>query len=391
MDKFCKSKDFEDLEKLLVTHIDEYHIPINEVFCFKKNNFSTKYLVPRNNKVRKKITKQLSLPVEIYKTNYIEELKTKNENIIVHKDISVDIKWFIKQNNYINNGLNLEEQFTLYGYTLEKGYDVIKAFHNDGFQKAKELYLDIVINNKNIYLEQRIYFPFYFGLVNSIKELEFKYLTNDTTMYSIISKLKKIIYNKDNEYIYKEIIKYIDKFITDFIIKFIISFTVNTIDSCIKNAPFTNQDMWVYRGTKDKYIIDENNELLIYNKKLDTYNTDLSNINVIHPSIMSTSISMYSTEEFMNISRNYKESAGCCLKVIKVPKGSRVLFLSPISNYINEVEILFASNSKFKIKYLNKEMKYISTTTMSSGEYIENLCIPSPKLLVSETEFIGYL
>jgi hypothetical protein len=35
-------------------------------------------------------------------------------------------------------------------------------------------------------------------------------------------------------------------------------------------------------------------------------------------------------------------------------------------------------------------MKYLTSNKMTSGEYLENICIPPPKLLVSETEFIGY-
>jgi hypothetical protein len=385
MIKFCETKDFNDIEKPLInpgpgpgTYKTQYNLSINEIFTFHRTKFRRSSLFPKNHPLKYKQNSKTQMPIYIdkYTTNYL----TKN-NLIVQEDF-IDIKWFISQNNYLNN-LELSSQFILYGYTLEEGYSVINSFLINGFDIAKEKYINNINKHKEYYLRGNSYFPFYFQLKDSIRELDFKYISSNKNDYELINKLKNLINEIDNdEKIYGSIIHNIDKFISNDVIRYIIDNTINTIDSCIINSPITENDMYVYRGTSDKYIIDSSNTFNTYNS---------NNIQAIHPSIMSTSISISTAKEFMYIpNETNNNEPKCCLKIIKVPKGSRVLFLSPISNYIHEVEILFASNSKFKIKSLNKEMNYISENTMSNGDYFENIYIPPSKIIVSEIEFLGY-
>ena len=101
------------------------------------------------------------------------------------------------------------------------------------------------------------------------------------------------------------------------------------INYIINKAPRTTEEMTLYRGTLDPYFTNKKGEW-------------------VSPITVSTSLSEEIAREFMDKVKK------CCLKIIKIPKGTRMLYVEPVTVIEEEQEVLLPSGSKFKVKELER-------------------------------------
>ncbi len=97
------------------------------------------------------------------------------------------------------------------------------------------------------------------------------------------------------------------------------------INYIINKAPKTKEKMTLYRGTLDPYFKNNKGEW-------------------ISPIVVSTSLREELAREFMDKVKR------CCLKIINIPKGTRMLYVEPLTVIEEEQEVLLPSGSKFSVK-----------------------------------------
>lgn len=96
------------------------------------------------------------------------------------------------------------------------------------------------------------------------------------------------------------------------------------LEEILKKVPKTQSQFWVYRGIKKKdYVIIGKEKKYIF----------------LNRSFMSTSLNLCMTGDFKDPQTN------CCIQQILVPKGVSCLFISMISSFPDEQEILFPPRS----------------------------------------------
>ena len=108
----------------------------------------------------------------------------------------------------------------------------------------------------------------------------------------------------------------------------------------IMNSPITTQDFYVYRGTK-----------------LDVYQSDTKRIYV--------SDGFFSTSMLIERARKFSKDQN--LTRIKIPKGSRALYLAPVSHITNEHEFLLPDHASFYLVSRWKQETYFKLPGQEPG------------------------
>lgn len=98
----------------------------------------------------------------------------------------------------------------------------------------------------------------------------------------------------------------------------------NTLINILHRVPKTNIQFWVFRGiSKKDYVVIGNEKRYVFTNK----------------PFMSTSLDLCQSAYFKN------QISSCCIQQILVPKGVSCLFISLLSSFRYEKEILFPPNS----------------------------------------------
>jgi hypothetical protein len=381
IDDYCKSKDISKLKYPISFIIKEIKLPIidyiKENSAVLKKNFSLLTL----DKIWYKLANK-KVNIKYSNINVIEYIINNSlnnsqntpyvnlEQKISSINHSFDIKWFNEQNSYLLS-LSLKEKYTLYGYTNKYGSKILNMYLNENSEKAiAEIYEMLTdINIKKC----EIYFPFFHQILDLINHISPKYIsTNQEKFIEFLNNLeelkKKDKIQQSNIYIY--FIKNIKLFNKKEFWIHVLLETANTIDKIIKNSPPTTSPLLVYVSnnieTFDKIV---NNNTLLYG-------------------FVSCSLDLQTTFHFMDFENKYLNEK-CCLKLIKIPKDSRVLYLPTLSSHDNEAEILISKNSIFKVISINEKFNYNKELYNQNIDY-ENICDSSEKIIVSELEFINY-
>jgi hypothetical protein len=211
--------------------------------------------------------------------------------------------WKLKQKNYIDDledfQIDLLQHYINFGNELLTSYITNKLVWKDFYiklDKGEMYFYNHILYNLNYFIKSKI-----IKIPSEIKD-EFS-----------LKNLKKFVnyFSKDD---YGKII---DKIIKD-------------IDRIIKNAPVNDQQMILYRGTRDPYfIVPGTNEY-------------------ISKTIVSTTLNINQARQFMD------ETTECCLKIISVPPNIHMLYIDSLAEEEDlggEEEVLLQSNTHFIKEY----------------------------------------
>lgn len=114
-----------------------------------------------------------------------------------------------------------------------------------------------------------------------------------------------------------------DVFPIEILMDYIIAFK-NRLEHIIKNAPKTNVQFWLYRGiSKKDYVVVGHHKRFVFQ----------------NVPFMSTSLNICKSSRFKD------KGSNCCIQQILVPKGVACLFISMISSFPDEEEIVFSPGS----------------------------------------------
>lgn len=246
--------------------------------------------------------------------------------------------WLTKQKEWMRK-LDSDDVVFLKGYTYQ-GDKVLNEYHRakdkNGKAKFKLGLLDNVVSEMIAYEHQWIEFIDESKLTEEEIEM-WDNLNNETSVYDV----KKMIgseYELCNS-LFNKWIEFVD-------------FEMNAL---FKSAPKTDTSLLVFRGVKGTSFLKKDQNNLFQSK-----------------GYTSTSLDMKSAEMFANM----YEADGAFL-MIRIPKGSRLIWLGDISRYPEEKEVLLPRNSGFinrgvvkKHNYWVEEDEYIS---IEKGKEMNNM------------------
>lgn len=339
---YCKTKDFSELDKPLISHTEWAFIPI------KILKYNTPYDLNKE---------PVFVPVfpydqfgsswRIYKeyNNYNNDFIKKSS---IENELSMDIEWLNKQKEYVYN-LSKYDIFTLKGYT-HYGDVLVNSFLRD------VLDYNLVRNSNKEFFNSVFYFPVFFQLDRLIStyvsrnnklgihsmfivstETKVKMYTSTsknvphsgklqayiniiTNNYSSLSLSDKYIllislWNYIHNDIYKNVIKQFSEDLTRILIK----------------SPTLTKDIKVYRGVRDDYYLRGAKDSIYKNI-----------------GFVSTSLDVEKAQSFQQMDYG-NDNRSCCIKVIKLLKGTKALLMMPVSQYGDEKEVLLNHASVYSI------------------------------------------
>jgi hypothetical protein len=120
---------------------------------------------------------------------------------------------------------------------------------------------------------------------------------------------------------------------------------IKLLDIAFLNAPPLKHDIVLYRG-------------------IHLYNYLHTNLNFIDKGYLSTSLDINIAHKF-----NHYKKTKCCLFEIHIPKGTRILPLTPFSHFTKEYEVLLPRNGEFQLVKNNFTPKKNTTIV----KYIQHL------------------
>jgi hypothetical protein len=234
----------------------------------------------------------------------------------------IDSDWINSCNDYISN-LSDIDRFTLYGYTF-LGDKYVNSYLRNNLNTS-----DIIDDCKDKWY-RREYIPLFFDFLlihepSSVKE----YIKSDGCKIEF----KKMYF------------KYVDKIakLSSGELIILVSNFNKRLSSILKNAPPLRQPMTLYRGSSTNYIDKE-----LHGKPF------------VHSGYISASVDN-------NVASRFRGS-NCCLMVLTLLPGTRVLPMSGISRFNNEHEFLINTDSKLLIQksdlLLNKSKTKICSSKL---------------------------
>ena len=273
---------------------------------------------------------------------YLQE-HAKDPQALINRNLTIDNFqeigiWAERQEQYIQS-LSWEDKIIVFCYTYGGDKMVNGLLLNQGIS-SKKVIPEKIINNPNspysLFLSCRI-FPlalFFFkealsckngndfsNMHGPIPEFFRQYLIS---FWNDMIQTKKIRnFHKAYEPIYQFFVNHRDNFPTDILMDYITLFK-NRLEHIIRNAPKTSIQFWLYRG------IDKKDYVIIGNEKRFVFR---------NVPFMSSSLNICKSSRFKS------KQSSCCIQQILVPKGVSCLFISMISSYPDEEEIVFAPGS----------------------------------------------
>lgn len=311
--------------------------------------------------------------VSISSNNYTANIARQ-----LYNDYDIDVSWFNRNDEYIKQ-LSKQDIFTLIGYT---NYSHI--FLQPFFLGTKT---ETAFENNMIYSPvdfQKYYHPLFFQfkrLIEKINNLEtiLKQPNRNITIIDTKNEWTKkaiewIQYFKHSTntplstqyWIYIYLLK--NKQITFNAISNAAMEYKKDLSRIISNSPKTQSRMVVYRGVNsDFYLRGQPSKNLFHAKAF------------LSTSLKATHATKY-TEPFQyHIDKNI--TGKCCIKRIVIPKNSNVLFITGLSYFPHEMEILLNINSKF---YVTSNKRTMRTFKPSFNPEVDVCYDKSETLLVSD-------
>jgi hypothetical protein len=243
-------------------------------------------------------------------------------------DIDIDIAWFKKMDNYIRN-LSTYDAFTVLGYSYHS-FDFINRYMMGNMTPAKMKGL------MNEYTYSTYYFPLYMQMHTLIDKLVIKPdidididITHDSQKKKISKWIEWCKGKKPGE-CYKLVLKIMKSFPYTFIVQAFDLFKKD-LSRIIKSSPPIEKELVIYRGVKNDYFIRDAKKKYYTNKTFVSCSLDPNHAYV------------------------YLRGNKCCFKRIVMLPGTHALFISGISCYPNEMEMVVDVDS---IMYISKVKTY---------------------------------
>jgi hypothetical protein len=308
-EEYCKLNKNEKLRiPLELSHI-QYKIPYSSS-DIRFNHVFQRYLDAKKLPFVKGFYKE----IDIQFNNY-----NKDDALTLFKDqeYAIDYDWFDDMDKYIRS-LSTYDAFTVLGYTYHS-FDFINKY-----LIGKMTYLDLFYHSTY----QIFYFPFYMQAFKLLDKVTFK--TNDATYNhrggtKPISDCGKEIKNLGLQKGYTLFIEVMNHFTFEFW-KLVMDLFTKDLKRIIDNAPPVRKETVVYRGVKDNYFL-----------------KGAKNMYYQNTCFVSCTLSP-------NHAMSYLGGNRCCFKRITLLPGTRVLFISGLSCYPNELEIVVNVHSTMFIK-----------------------------------------
>ena len=365
-EKFCDDKDMKhifDSEKIIVDYNIIIRLPILilDIYEYKKYK-----LIFNNRLLRQHIS------FNNYNYNFIAEKNITFDNIFKYENMT-DLKWIRETNEYIKK-LSYQQISLIYKYTVGQQY--IKIINNM-FEDLNQIKTISELKDAQIFVYDKTknsgkikYSTFIFPFIPIILE---KY-ENDIENFinlpkkEIFSNKKIILINeklfsvkeiieilKNEKYLYLHFDQIMNLFNFNFYFK-VIKELKKQFNNIFSNAPKTNKDMIFYRGTSSPYFQQD--------KKKNIYTVNKF-----------TSISM----ELKTATQFLKKNG--YLYRITIPKSTRLLFISGISEFPDQLEVLINPGKKFYVFNKKQKLAYGESSLED-----ENYFIPETDLCPKNTE-----
>lgn len=319
--QYCNKMDDASIleEPRVITNI-VYDIPYST--CPLQHNTYLNYLDTKKIPYITRFNKS----IEINYNNYNKDVAMQ---LFKDHDIDIDFDWFKKMDAYIR-GLSNYDAFTILGYSYHS-FDFINKYlvgeMTDSRLKAL-MYEDMYKN---------YYFPFYVQM-HSILDTLFIDPSNDDSYTHNSSKKKasawvKWCRRKTAGECYKVILKIMRSFPYDFMKKVMELFKAD-LSRIINASPPIDKQLVLYRGVKDDYFMRDAKNRYYTNKTFVSCSLD------------------------PNHAYKYLRGNNCCFKRIVMLPGTHALFISGISCYPNEMEMVVDADSIMYISELKSYKMY---------------------------------
>jgi hypothetical protein len=306
---YCKNNNTKALKVPLTKYTVSYQIPYSVSPIAKLTSFQ-RYLDDKTLTFVKGFNKN----IEINFNNYN---KSTSLGLFANQDYEIDHDWFYEMDNYITN-LSVRDAYTVLGYS-NNSFNFINKYLLGLMKTHLDMITDTVWSTKN-------YFPFYIQAFHLLDEVG---LINDVVVDISNKKLKVSEWCKHIQAVgakegYEYFIHVMKYFTFSFWEKTMKIFK-DDFKRIISNAPPLKNKMNVYRGVTNDYFL---------KGAKDNYYKNTC--------FVSTSLDP-------RFALLYLREQQCCFKRITLLPGSKVLFISGLSLYPDELEIVINVDSTLYI------------------------------------------
>lgn len=348
---YCKNMDVMHLKKPVIDASIGTKIPVKQ-YPYAKY-FDPKHLDQSNFQFTLSYTTAINVQINNYSVRHIL-LKGFADSFKYFED-SIDMEWLHSINNYISN-LSTKDIYTIKGYTFT-GDTIANSLMRGKLDNTR--FANMLTSTNNLWVQN--YWPLYFQAIehltknagnlddflvpNGVGKAEIdmskqhyfnKYGGINSKM--TVNEILKVLVKPEARNSYKYVLLYNIASCLD-ITKFwipVIKTYIEDLNRIIYDSPPVKSKMTVYRGVKNDYFLK--------GKQGKMYTTD---------SFVSTSLNLASALAFAGPT--------CCFKRIVLLPGTRALLITGVSKFMNEVEVLLGSKTKFYIT--NESTKIIKDTS----------------------------
>lgn len=318
--EYCKnSKDLSILDEPRVATSITYQIPYST--CPLQRSSYVDYI---DSKIP--YTTGFNKSIEIQYNNYNKAVAMQ---LFKDHDLDIDFVWFKKMDNYIKN-LSNYDAFTVLGYSYHS-FDFINRYLIGDMTHSKLKGL------MDEYTYSSYYFPFYVQMHALMDVLVIA--PADDLDYTYNSQKKKAskwvawCRGKKASECYKLFLRIMKSFPYSFM-KQAMELFKDDLSRIIKDSPPLEKELVIYRGVKDDYFMRDAKDKYYTNKTFVSCSLDPSH------------------------AYKYLRNNTCCFKRIVMLPGTRALFISGISCYPNEMEMVVDVGSTMYISEFKTHKKY---------------------------------
>lgn len=304
--QFCKTGNPNNIVVPLLKSEIKYTIPYS--ICHVREPYAFKKYIGIN---KLPYTHGFQKEIELQYNNYNKEIALQ---LFKDAQFEIDYEWFKDVNHYITN-LSTYDAFTVLGYSYQSHVFINKYLIGQMTEKWME-------QKVNEFDHDKIYFPFYVQCYTLIDQITLKFdpkFSYKNSMKNVSDWLEecKTLGIQDAYSLFMKI-AFCFKF--EFWIQ-VMEIFKSDFKRIINNAPPVRKETVVYRGVTNDYFLKGAKDNYYQNTCFVS-----SSFNPNHALL-------------------YLRDEQCCLKRITLLPGSRVLFISGLSSYPNELEIVINVDS----------------------------------------------
>ena len=283
------------------------------------------------------------------------------------------------QNEYIL-GLNIVDTFTIYGYTFH-GDVWVNSFLRGSFETNKFIHQ---LQTYDKYINEN-FFPFFFECNEFLQDMDtsvgFNMITSvncytkvvdnklgnqlngNATLHNILTDIKRLYKNfeksNNKSMVYVQMLTIL-QFFNGHFWNIIIKKYIKRLNTIILTAPSLKQKMIVFRGVENDFYFEGNDKKIFFKNK----------------GFISTSLDYVKARGF---------AKGGPIKKITLLPGSKCLFITPVSKYRFEIEVLLPSTTTYLIRSHVKKPDMIPKLT----GLVSDICKKGPPMQRYITDIVA--